>query len=194
MTFRQPQLPTLPAYDLSVARVKPDVSTPARAKAVEIEDLIRADALETGVFIDQAGKVLFQRQGRPDRVAFKTKELYLAEGATFTHNHPAGTTLSFGASGDDTTDLVLAFTWGFAEVRAVTRNARHMARPIGASWPSLERLNAALPTSERRAAVIVKEMVRTDKLHFSLYDHEKLHQQLLTLATALGFYYQRESS
>jgi hypothetical protein len=114
-------------------------------------------------------------------------------GATFTHNHPGGTTLSFQATDGQSSDLALAFTWGFAEIRAVTRQARYIATPID-RWPSLERLAKAIPVSGARAERAVKEMIRTDRLHISLYDHERLHQQMVELARILGFQYRREIS
>ena len=68
----------------------PDVSSPARAAAVRLEEMIRHKPTETGAFIDSAGKTFLKRIGKADRLRFSSAELRSAKGMTFTHNHPGG--------------------------------------------------------------------------------------------------------
>ena len=158
--FSQPQTITPAVYDLSAPRVLADVSTPARAKAVEIEDTIRGNALETGIFIDQSGAVLKQKQGQPDRVAFLTSDLQKMSGALFTHNHPGGSSFSFE-------DIALAAEFALSEIRAVTVNARHIAKPIN-QWPDLSALTLAEKQAiEKQATALVRDMVNSDQLDAS---------------------------
>jgi hypothetical protein len=72
--FKQPQ-GEFTIYDPGFTRVGPDISTPARATAVQMEKAIRNEANEFGAFFDADGKVLLKRSGLPDRVTYFEDEL-----------------------------------------------------------------------------------------------------------------------
>jgi hypothetical protein len=74
-------------------------------------------------------------------------------GAIFTHNHPAGHSLSEN-------DLEFAMLAGLAEVRAVTRQARYAIRPATEQgWPYLARVSLRSEVA-RLKALLVRELRR----------------------------------
>ncbi|MBY0242220.1 MAG: phage head morphogenesis protein, partial [Burkholderiaceae bacterium] len=124
--FKQPQ-GTFTIYDPGFPRLQPDVSTPARATAVKLEDQIRGEKNEFGAFVSKDGGVLLRRAGLPDKVPYTEDELRSMKGTTFTHNHPGG--LSFSV--DDVRNASFA---DLVELRAVAPHYRHTMTPKGA-WP-----------------------------------------------------------
>jgi hypothetical protein len=169
------------------ARVLPDISTPACAKAVEFENGIRGQAFENGAFIAPDGRVLLRKTGLPDRIGYDEDDLIAMAGNLFTHNHPGG--LSFSLR-----DIALAIEFGFSELRAVTRNLRHIAMPIH-SWPPLDVfLGVDALGLGIRVAQKVDAMVKSDRLHVSLREFEYQHQYMVELARVLNFRYWREIS
>lgn len=182
--FRQPS-ETFGPYDPGAPKVKPDTSTPARRAAVEVEDVIRRDTLETGTFIAPDGQVLLRRQGQPDRVKYLASELALMRGAVFTHNHPGG-------AGFSVEDVILASEFGFAELRAVTLNFRHMAYGIppldSAKW------QRAYAVAEAEVVPVLIEMVRAGDLHPKDFGQEARHRAWAKVAKHFNFLYVREKS
>ena len=84
-----------------------------------VEDAIRNDSLETGVFIGADGKELLRRTGLPHRVSFSEAEWVGMAGSTFTHNHPGNASFS----PDDYEQALFA---GLHELRAVTPQFRRV--------------------------------------------------------------------
>jgi SPP1 gp7 family putative phage head morphogenesis protein len=185
--FEQSTRRQIDVYDSLLARIEPDLSTPARATAVAIEDGIRRDALETGAFIDTSGNVMLRKQGAPDRVTFTIHELFNKRGTTFTHNHPGGA--SFSAA-----DLNLFAVFEFGEMRAITTNARHIVRPLGLRWPNPNALTDLDDEALKSAQEIVNKMIATGQLERGLFELEVSHQYVLFLSQRTGFFYLREGS
>ena len=182
--FKQPT-ETFGPYDPGAPRVKPDISTPARRVAVEIEDAIRRDEMETGVFIASDGQVLLRRQGQPDRVKYLESELRPMRGTIFTHNHPGG-------AGFSVEDVILASEFGFDELRAVTSNFRHVAYGIPA-FDSAE-WQRAYALAESEVAPMLIEMVRAGDLHPKDFGVEARHRAWARVAKHFNFLYVREKS
>ena len=182
--FRQPA-ETFSPYDPGAPSQRPDTSTPARRAAVAIEDGIRRDTLETGAIIRPDGTTAVQRQGQPDRVRFTAAELGAAQGATFTHNHPAG-------AGPSVEDVAIASEFGFGELRVVTATLRHglvgLPRLSQAEWAT------AYDDAQQRVAAQLRDEVRTGALHPRDFGHEARHRTWQALAAALKFNYWRERS
>lgn len=183
-TFRQPA-ETFSPYDHGAPRVLPDTSTPARAKAVEIEESIRRDDLETGVFISPSGETLLRRTGSPDRVSFTVAELANMRGATFTHNHPSRAPFSHH-------DLALAGEIGLFELRAVTSGRRYLASGI----PNLgaKAFEMRLFAYEQASSLALKESVRTGEINSSDYGMMLRHMAIKRFAADAGFNYVLEIS
>ena len=89
----------------------PDVSTPAKAAAVGLENMIRCKPMETGVLIDDSGKTVIKRIGLPNSVRFTNGELLLATGMTFTHNHPGGAGPSLEACKEQRGRFLTRLVW-----------------------------------------------------------------------------------
>lgn len=173
------------AYDPSAPLVSPDISTPARATAVQLENEIRRDALETGAFIAQDGRILLRRTGRPNRVSYLPEELVGLQGTTFTHNHPGGASFSLE-------DLLLAADLQLHEVRAVTARFRHGA----AALPELHQdtWRTAYDLEYSRQRMRLAPQVRADALHLFDFGVEVRHLVWVELSRQLGFIYWRENS
>jgi hypothetical protein len=191
VNFRQPTTGGGSVYDPNAVKVAADVSSAARRAAVEIENEIRKDLLETGVFIGKNGVALLRRTGLADSVGFTVKELFRMSGATFTHNHPGGGSLSY--QGMDS-DLGRAFVWGLGEVRAVSGQFRYIAYPLKGAWPDVAQLELLYPDAEKHAHAVVADMVKSDQLDYSYARLEVLHQVVLFLSKRLRFGYIREAS
>lgn len=163
----------------------PDVSTPARRTAVNIEDTIRHDAIESAALIDQSGTRLVLRKGHNSHVHLTQSELSLAAGATFTHNHPDG----FGPSIED---VDVAAQFGFKELRVVTADHRYGVLLLSPShrWP----LSARFAAEESGAMQSARDDVRKGLLNPNDFSREVRHRTWLRLASALGFDYWREQS
>ena len=92
-SFKQPQNePSF--YDLPKKTQKPDVSTPARKKAVAYENDIRSENTEYGAFISQDGKIIKMIAGDTDKVSVSSDFWSKVAYSTFTHNHPKGSNFS----------------------------------------------------------------------------------------------------
>lgn len=164
---------------------QPDVSTPARAAAVGIEDMIRHKATETGVLIGADGKTILKRQGKADRVRFTHGELLGSAGMTFTHNHPGGHAHSIE-------DLRLCALYEMHELRVVTADYRHgvsllRRRHIG----PLTRLYGSLHAG---AAIATHDDVRRGLIHPRDFGKEVQHRTLHRLSVQIGFEYWRQAS
>lgn len=188
--FNQPWANGVYQYP-EVKTVVPDTATAARAVSVAIENTIRRDDLETGVFISQAGEVLLRRQGQTDSVTFTAQELFGMRGALFTHNHPKG--LSFSAEGQRS-DLGMAIIWELGEVRAVSWQFRYCIQPEGGQWPRVEELEKTYQDAVLWAAHQVREMIIIGEIEPAARDIEISHQVLKYLSEKLKFIYVREAS
>lgn len=182
--FQQPS-PRFNAYDPGIALTDPDISTPARAAAVQLENEIRRDAMETGAFIAPEGRILLRRTGFPNRVSYLPEELVCVQGKTFTHNHP-------GAASFSLEDLLLAADLQLHEVRVVTARFRHGA----AALPNLhqDQWRTAYDLEYSRQRVRLAPQVRADALHLLDFGFEVRHLVWVELSRQLGFIYWRENS
>lgn len=185
VTFRQPT-GEFTVYDIGYPIRKPDVSTPARRAAVEIENRIRGDALETGAFIGDDGSILLQRQGQPDRVGFPESEFGKLRGTTFTHNHPGNSPFSIE-------DVELASYIGLHELRAVGPTLRYtMVAEKG--WPSGEVVDKLSDQVEQEAIKRVYDLVNRGELEREHTQSEAEHQFWSILSGRVGLKYSRERS
>lgn len=173
-------------YDPGHPVSKPDVSTPARAKAVEIEERIRRDSLETGAFIAKDGSVLLQRQGEADRVAFPVDDFPRLKGSTFTHNHPGDGPFSVA-------DVALAGEIGVGELRAVGPTLR-FSMAADAEWPDEASLTDAVAKAAKTAQNLITAMINRGELEPQHAQAEFDHQLWVRLAKALKLKYARERS
>ena len=183
--FRQPT-GEFTVFDAGHPVSTPDVSTPARRAAVEIEKRIRGDSLETGAFIDKSGAVILQRQGEPDHVGFYPAELEQMKGATFTHNHPGNSTFS-------AEDVSLAAATGLHELRAVGPTLRYtMVAENG--WPDHATMKAAMKESMAIAQKRVDSMTGRGELENEHRQSEAEHQVWVAFSAVLKLVYGREKS
>lgn len=173
-------------YDPGFPRVAPDVSTPARAAAVELENRIRTDERETGALFGPDGKMLLKRTGQPDQVTFYADELRKHPGSVFTHNHPGGG--SFSVS-----DVQNAAFGQFAELRAVAPKYRHLMAPTG-KWPAESVIKRTYHEEEAAAKREVDTMLRAGELSISYATAELQHRTWVRAAAKLGLKYTREAS
>lgn len=183
--FKQPS-ETFGPYDHGGRAQPPDVSTPARMTAVCIEDEIRRDPTETGVFIAVDGVVLLRRQGAVDRVAYREAELRHMQGTTFTHNHPGDASFSIA-------DYDAAVFAGLQELRAVSPSFRHVL-VLTSTMPSTQTLQRF---AGHQAAIIsdaVASMVRRDMVRAPMAGVELQHQFWVEAAKCFGFTYTRDRS
>lgn len=171
-----------PGYPCSI----PDVSTPALAAAVGLENHIRADSLETGAFIAASGAVVISKTGLPDRVRFFGSDLVGTDGTLFTHNHPADSSFS-------RPDIVAAILSDLQELRAVGPTLRHrLLAPQG--WPRVAALDAAIAQCVPGAQQRVARMVAAGDVAARFQQQEVVHQLWSMVAKKLGMDYQREKS
>jgi len=183
--FKQPQ-GKFTVYDATAPRVQPDVSTPARAQAVKIEESIRHKKDETGTLIGTDGRVMFQRSGTPNSVRIPGTVLDGGQGATFTHNHPGGTSFSVE-------DVSLAAEYKFGEMRVVTPLQRFSMQPIG-DWPLPEEVESAYNAIERSAMLDVHNMVTGGELDARFKGAESMHVIWTRVSDLLKMKYTRENS
>lgn len=163
----------------------PDVSTPARAAAVGIENMIRHNPVETGVFIAPDGTTLLKRRGYVDRVGFARTELKRFRGATYTHNHPNG----FGPSLDD---IHIGAAYGIKEVRVVTSSFRHSVSMLDVRH--IVPLLRTFATTEAAILVAVRDDVLRGLVYQSDFGIEVRHRTLRHISSQLGFDYWRQQS
>ena len=163
----------------------PDVSTPALAAAVGIEDMIRHNPVETGVFIAPDGLTLLKRKGHVDRVGFARTELKCFRGATYTHNHPNG----YGPSLED---VHLGAAYGLKEVRVVTSSFRHSVSKLDVRF--IVPLLRTFPTTQASVQVAVRDDVLRGLVYQSDFGIEVLHRTWRFISTQLGFDYWRQQS
>ena len=166
-------------------RSQPDVSTPARQTAVRIEDGIRRDSLETGALIGVDGALLAQRSGAADRVSFSEHELAMAEGGTFTHNHPAG-------KGPSVADAKLGIEFALREVRVVTVRYRYGLERLRNT--QADRLEADYTAEEPRAVQAVCEDIKRGLVNRNDFGPELVHRCWERVSSRLGFVYWRDES
>ncbi len=164
---------------------QPDVSTPARKAAVGIENMIRHNPVETGVFIGADGATLLKRKGLVDRVAFTREELQRFRGTTYTHNHPNG----YGPSLDD---IHLGAAYGMHEIRVVTKNFRHGVLML--SVLQIVPLMRSFGTTQAATIVSVQDEVKRGLVHPFDFGAEALHRTWQRMSANLGFDYWRQQS
>lgn len=183
--FKQPT-GEFTVFDTGYPSTRPDVSTASRRAAVQVEENIRKDKLETGAFIDKNGAVVLQRQGEPDHVGFYPDELSRMKGTTFTHNHPGNTTFS-------AEDISLAAATGLYELRAVGPTLRYtMVAENG--WPDHATMEAAIKESMVVAQKRVDSMAGRGELENEHRQSEAEHQVWVAFSAALKLKYGREKS
>jgi hypothetical protein len=182
--FKQPST-GFSLYDPGVPRGVPDTSTPARRTAVAVEDEIRRDDQETGVFIAADGRELLRRRGAPDRVAFTASELGGMQGATFTHNHPGNMPFSVE-------DVMTSAFLKLAETRVVTSQLRASISRLDGVWEGAIRptFDAEWPGAMRDAQT---QFMRGDIAGSDLARHA-MHLAWLRVSNRLGFKYELERS
>ncbi len=183
--FRQPR-GEFTVYDAGYPIGTPDVSTPARAAAVKLENEIRADRLETGAIIDQFGAVLVRKQGQPDRVSFSYDEQAGASGNLLTHNHPRNGTFSLA-------DVRGAIDLQLGELRAVGPTLRYRMSPEK-SWPTAAEVDAEFSAAEIAATRTVGRMIASGDLEPKFASAELGHQIWDHLSRRFGLGYRRERS
>jgi hypothetical protein len=183
--FRQPS-ETFGPYDPGAPTQQPDVSTPARAMAVRIEDAIRRDSAETGVFIGVDGTVLLRRQGQADRVTYLETELLRMRGTTFTHNHPGDVSFSMA-------DYDAAVFGGIRELRAVSPSFRHMLL-LSHSMPAAQELQRLATLRAAAISERVRTLVNHDAVRAPFTGVELQHQFWVEASRVFGFSYTRDRS
>lgn len=90
-------------------------SNPVTAALAKEEDSIRNNSYETGIVIRADGSRALRKEGTESEVKFSKADLAIMKDATFTHNHPEGTTFS-------SADLDLVTRSGMKEMRVVHSN------------------------------------------------------------------------
>ena len=184
--FNQPPTETFSIYDAGALPIKPDTSTPLKKAVIELEDEIRKDKLETEAAFNQDGDILFKRQGLPDRVDLTEDELKLLNNATFTHNHPMGTSFSIA-------DIRMAISHNIKEVRVVTPVLRYSMSPKK-EWASKIILIETINEVKAQANTIVNEKVKLGEINPQFAQAEYLHYIWLMVAGRLELNYRRERS
>ncbi|MFJ3486584.1 hypothetical protein ACIPL1_24745 [Pseudomonas sp. NPDC090202] len=183
--FKQPTS-DFTIYDVGYPVSKPDVSTPARAKAVEIESGIRLNSFETGAFIDKNGNVLLQRSGEADKVAFPVSEFSRLKDSVFTHNHPGNRTFSRA-------DVNLAAEIGVAELRAVGPTLRYIMT-ADKGWPSSDIITSLTAEAEEDAVAKAIGMFSRGEIERDYMHAEAENQYWKILSERVGLKYTRERS
>ncbi len=183
--FNQPT-PTFGPYDPPAPRATPDTSTPARQTAVAIEEGIRNNKLETGVFIGADGKELLRRTGQPNRVGFAEAELAGKAGSTFTHNHPGDGAFSLD-------DYEAALFAQVAELRVVSPQFRHLLL-FGAAPPTRKTLEQLGAEWSAQLSEVVRQANQADQLHPAWFGVELQHAFWKRAAKRFGLTYLRERS
>ncbi|HUG26413.1 hypothetical protein, partial [Piscinibacter sp.] len=163
----------------------PDTSTPARLRAVGVENAIRHKPIETGALISPAGTEIARRTGHGNRVSFPTYELLQASGATFTHNHPGGT-------GPSVEDLKLALEFQFHEVRVVTSRHRYMVWPLDRT--QVFDVQAEYDAEAAHVEPRLRDEVRCNQVRWNDFGEQLVHRVWQRMANRLGFHYRREES
>jgi hypothetical protein len=173
-------------YDRAYTRVLPDVSSPSRAAAVNFEEVIRFDAVESGRFIAPNGSVLLTRIGQPNRIAFSLFEMMSMRQTLFTHNHPNGTSFSID-------DVMMASAIGLAELRVVTSFCRYIMLPAQ-NWPDELIIGSVYDRESVQCKRDVTTMVNTGTLAAQYATLEVHHLAWVRAAVRLGLKYHREAS
>ncbi len=187
-SFKQPQNePSF--YDLPKKTQKPDVSTPARKKAVAYENDIRSENTEYGAFISQDGKIIKMIAGDTDKVSVSSDFWSKVAHSTFTHNHPKGSNFSIE-------DILTAAELNLAEVRVVTKNMRFAISSSKETniWPSAKEIQNTVDELKPKALDITRNMINTDFINIRFAQHELEHQLWLMVAKRLNLNYSREMS
>ena len=173
-------------FDSAYPSVQPDTSTLARACAVAIENLIRADANETGAFIARDGSIVIKKSGTPSNVSFSSAELFGTQGTLFTHNHPDDRTFS-------REDVVAAIDSQLTELRVVGPRLRYSMSARG-NWPPITALSRAIVKGIPIAIQETSQLVKLGQLHPQYIDHEVDHQLWSAVSRTLSLQYTREKS
>lgn len=97
----------------------------ATKELIKQENIIRKNNFETGILVDQNGKVILTKGGAKYEVKFEPQEIPMMKDCVLTHNHPRGweykeNTLGRIGNSFSTADILLAVHANLAEIRAVT--------------------------------------------------------------------------
>ncbi len=109
-------------FDLNQARDEDGKWTDTGASLKSFENKIKSQKFETAGVFDKDGNLILEKDGDEDSVFFNKNEMELMksnEGATFTHNHPGGSSLSKA-------DLMLFWNNNLGEMRAVSKGITHI--------------------------------------------------------------------
>ncbi len=187
-SFKQPQNePSF--YDLPNKTQKPDVSTPARKKAVAFEEEFRESRKEYGIFISNDGEKSYPLSGDINKVNVPSELWGKVVGTTFTHNHPGGSNFSVD-------DIITAAELNLAEVRAVTQHMRFIMSKGESNklWPSESEIRQALKELNPKALDLTRNMINSDRINSRYAQSELEHQLWMLTAQKLGLKYKREKS
>lgn len=187
-SFKQPQNePSF--YDLPKKTQKPDVSTPARKKAVAFEEEFRESSREYGIFISNDGEKSYPLSGDINKVKVPRELWGKVVGTTFTHNHPGGSNFSID-------DIITAAELNLAEVRAVTEHMRFIMSNGKSNklWPSENEIRQALKELNPKALDLTRNMINSDRINSRYAQSELEHQLWMLAAQKLGLKYKREKS
>jgi len=164
----------------------PDTSTPARQAAVNFENSIRANPVETGAFFNANGIVITQKSGTIDRIEFDPYELVGTTRSLFTHNHPSGKSFSVQ-------DFEMAIDGDLIEMRVVTTYCRYIVKPKGA-WPTFSKIEQAVQQHAPAVLQQVSALVQSCQLANGDLDKELQHRTWILVSNDLNFHYEREPS
>lgn len=118
--------------------------------------------------LDDNGRVLLARDGDTYRVELSREEARMMRGRIVTHNHPGGMPFSPG-------DIIIAITWGLAELRAVSpqvsyslRIAEFDLRRLAEVWAILNR-HLRRPITAAKAHAALQEIARNLGMHYVVW-------------------------
>lgn len=187
-SFKQPTN-EISIYDLPSRVHKPDISTPARKKAVAFEEEFRESRSEYGIFISNDGEKLYPLSGDINKVNVPSELWGKVVGTTFTHNHPGGSNFSID-------DIITAAELNLAEVRAVTQHMRFIMSKgeLNKLWPSESEIRQALKELNPKALDLTRNMINSDRINSRYAQSELEHQLWMLVAHKLGLKYKREKS
>lgn len=109
----RPVIPTPEVdFDLAALTIPPDLSIEEKLQAIERQ--LTSLPMEVCVVLDAEGQEVLRVQGNDSSVEFTTQQVGQAHGGYMTHNHPAGTGLSWR-------DVRTAHHLNLLQIRAVSK-------------------------------------------------------------------------
>jgi len=181
-----PQQLDVSIYSPNAPLNSPDTSSPARAAAVHLENLIRSDVVETGAFFDINGRLIVRKAGTVNHVRFDAHELAGVAGTLFTHNHPDGLPLS-------RQDVEQAVSLGLIELRAVTTYCRYIMYP-DTKWPVWTAIERSLLQHLPAAQQLLTALAQSCYISRSDAAKEMMHQLWIMVSHDHNLHYMREPS